>query len=190
MSYIAQIFWFAKQSTFWASHFLEWEEACPPSQRRKGNGVALAGDGKLHESSSPHYHWPVLCNFRTKNTVTLKKHGPSPVKSVQRRIRHRYTPILIAFNRYDLYLAPCGIWRWVINLGFENRTTRLQNLQLEIVKFLKKSNVFKPRSPVPFFQTLVCVVTSRTGACQSFHKMTRAYSKEWSYGDGFLNRIY
>jgi hypothetical protein len=57
----------------WASHLLKWEDWCLPSQRRRGNGVAPAADCKLHESSSTHYHWPVLFNrrhYQRKITVT------------------------------------------------------------------------------------------------------------------------
>jgi hypothetical protein len=61
----------------------------------------------------------------------------------------------------------------------KNRATRHKNLELEILKFLKKSNVFKRR----LFQTLVW---SKLGALMHVRasKVTGAYSTEFSHEDG------
>jgi hypothetical protein len=45
---------------------------------------------------------------------------------VQRRMQHRNTSNLISFDRYTFQLAPCGIWRWVIHLGFEMQSDSSQ----------------------------------------------------------------
>jgi hypothetical protein len=56
-------------------------------------------------------------------------------------------PDTTIMHKYAFHLAPRAISRWGILTVFENRATR----HLEIVKFLKKSNLFKRR----LFQTLV-----------------------------------
>jgi hypothetical protein len=43
--------------------------------------------------------------------------------SVQRGIQCRYSSILTSFDRYTFHLVPCGIWRWVIHLSFEEQGT-------------------------------------------------------------------
>jgi hypothetical protein len=43
--------------------------------------------------------------------------------SVHKQIRHGHTSSLISFDRYTLYLVPCGIWNWVVHLGFEKQGT-------------------------------------------------------------------
>jgi hypothetical protein len=51
--------------------------------KRKGNGVAPAADGKLHESSSPHYHWPVLFNHRPHHLKKTTIEGTNDIRIVK-----------------------------------------------------------------------------------------------------------
>jgi hypothetical protein len=56
--------------------------------------------------------------------------------------------VLESFDRCTIHLAPCGIGRGAFHVEIvKNRATRRKNLELEIVKFLKKSNGFKRRPP-------------------------------------------
>jgi hypothetical protein len=65
----------------------------------------------------------------------------------------------------------------------KNMATRYKNLDVEIVKFLKKSNVFKRRRRA--FLTLVCP-RSKLGVPMHARasKVTGAYSTEYSHEDG------
>jgi hypothetical protein len=57
----------------------------------------------------------------------------------QRRIRLMYTSLLVSFDRYTFHLAPCGIWRWVIHLGFGKQgysSQKIYNRNREVSKRL------------------------------------------------------
>jgi hypothetical protein len=90
-------------------------------------------------------------------------------------IRHKFTFFGGIFwcCRYTFCLALCGIWRWVIHLGFEKQGNLFKNFRK---KFLKKSNVF----PLLFYFTPRFFSNrSILGAPMhvSVSKMTRTYLK-------------
>jgi hypothetical protein len=72
-------------------------------------------------------------------------------------------------------------------LIWKNKTTSCKKLQLEIVKFLKKSIVFKCRPPTVFptrFFSNSCV------RCNQSKLGAPGHVKSSSHGDGFSNRFY
>jgi hypothetical protein len=64
--------------------------------------------------------------------------------SVQGRVGHRYTSSLVSFESHALYLDPCGIWRWVIHLGFERQGHISQKFTTGNRKVSKNVNGVKP----------------------------------------------
>jgi hypothetical protein len=76
--------------------------------------------------------------------------------SVYRCMQRRFTSILVSFDKHAFYLAPCGIWRCVIHLGFWKVGILSQTITTGGRKVSKKkSYVFKGRPPA-LFRTFVC----------------------------------
>jgi hypothetical protein len=69
--------------------------------------------------------------------------------SVQRSMQHRYSSILVCFDRSVLYPVSCEIWKRVIEPGLENQGNSTKKFTAGNRKVSKKVNVFKGR-PVHF----------------------------------------
>jgi hypothetical protein len=101
--------------------------------------------------------------------------------SIQRSIQHSYAFILISCNRYAFSFVPCGIWRWVIYLGFENQRQLVTKTTPGNQRFLKKSQMCSPArliSRPAFFKASCNRSKLGTPMHVKLSKMIETYSKE------------